>query len=316
MLRALLGRGDQPQQLLLHRTRRHHIGQRRLALGERAGLVEHDRRDARDILQCRGILDQDVVPGANAGADRDRRRGRQAQRIGAGDHHRRDRECQRGNRGGAAEEIPDDEGDDARAHRQNDQILRGPVGQPLPRRLGALRLLHQVHDLRQGGVGADLGRAEAHAAAAVDRAGDHGVARPLGDRHALAGDQRLVDAGLALGDLAVNRHLVARLEHDDVVDLHVAARNREFLAIAQHRRLGRHQVEQRAQRLVGAAPRAHLHPVAEQHERHQHRRGLKEGLAAEERDQHAEHIRRQHAGRDQHAHVEHARVAAIGRRRQ
>src|SRR6266511_2010031 len=53
-----------------------HIAERGLALRRRAGLVEHNCGDAGDVLQCRGILDQDVVARSNAGADGNRcRRG-------------------------------------------------------------------------------------------------------------------------------------------------------------------------------------------------------------------------------------------------
>ena len=43
-----------------------HVGQRGLALGQRAGLVEHDRVEPADALQRGGVLDQDVVPRADA----------------------------------------------------------------------------------------------------------------------------------------------------------------------------------------------------------------------------------------------------------
>jgi len=62
----LLSRRHQPQQILFrHGIYRHHIGQRGLAFRERAGLVEHDRADTRDILQRGGILDQNEVERAD-----------------------------------------------------------------------------------------------------------------------------------------------------------------------------------------------------------------------------------------------------------
>ena len=59
----------------------------------------------RDALQRGGVLDQDVVPRADAGADGHRRRRRQAERVGAGDHHRRDGEGERHHEALAAEET-------------------------------------------------------------------------------------------------------------------------------------------------------------------------------------------------------------------
>ena len=106
--------------------------------------------------------------GGNAGADRDRSGCRQPERIGTGDHHGRDRECQRCAKRGAQNEIPDNEGDHAGADGQHDQILRGLVGDTLARCLGVLGLLHQLHNLRHSRIGANLRRAEAQAAAAVN----------------------------------------------------------------------------------------------------------------------------------------------------
>ena len=89
-----------------------------------------------------------------------------------------------------------------------------------------------------------------HRSLATTRYRDHQVARSLGDWYTLAGDQRLVDARLALGDFAIHRHLVPRLEHDDIVHLHITAWDGQLLASAQHGGLWRRQVEQRVQRLV------------------------------------------------------------------
>ena len=66
------------------------------------------------------------------------------------------------------------------------QPERGPVGQALPGRLGVLRLLHQRDDLRQRGVGADLGGPHPQRAGGVDGRADHCAARlpcaPAGSR--------------------------------------------------------------------------------------------------------------------------------------
>ena len=82
---------------------------------------------------------------------------------------------------------------------------RGAVGEPLAGRLGVLRLLDELDDLRERGVRADGGRAGAQRAVLVDRRADQLVAGRLVDRQALAGDHRLVDLALALLDLGVDR---------------------------------------------------------------------------------------------------------------
>ena len=54
---------------------------------------------------------------------------------------------------------------------------RGAVGEALPGRLGVLRLLDELDDLRERGVRADRGRAGAQRAVLVDGRADELVAR-------------------------------------------------------------------------------------------------------------------------------------------
>jgi hypothetical protein len=54
-----------------------------------------------------------------------------------------------------------------------------PVGQRLDRRARALRVAHQLHDLREHAVGAERRRTVAEGARPVDRAADHAVAAPF-----------------------------------------------------------------------------------------------------------------------------------------
>ena len=62
----------------------------RLALGQRAGLVDDQRIDLFQPLQRFGGADQDAGPRALADADHDRHRRRQAERAGAGNDQHRD----------------------------------------------------------------------------------------------------------------------------------------------------------------------------------------------------------------------------------
>ena len=122
----------------------------RLALGDGAGLVEHDGVELVRRLQRLAAADQDAVLGALAGADHDRRRRGEAQRARAGDDEHGDEVEQRVvERRRRAEDQPDDQGerrddDDGRHEAGGDD-----VGQPRDGRLGALRLLDQADDLRQ-----------------------------------------------------------------------------------------------------------------------------------------------------------------------
>ena len=66
-----------------------------LAARQRAGLVEHDGVERGGLLERHRVLEQDAALGAQPGADHDRRRGRQPERVRAGDDDDGDREQQR-----------------------------------------------------------------------------------------------------------------------------------------------------------------------------------------------------------------------------
>ena len=91
---------------------------------------------------------------------------------------------------------------------------RDPVGEPLHRRLAALRLGHESGDLGQGRVGTDSRGPHDEPPAGVDGRARHRVARPDLDGHRFAGEQRGVDRGGARFDDAVRRDLLAR-PHDE-----------------------------------------------------------------------------------------------------
>src|SRR5215212_1340512 len=312
VLGARFRRGDEAQKIILApAVDGRYVGEGGLALRESTRLVEHDGIYARDVLECRGVLDEDVVLRPNARAYRHGGRGRQAQSIGAGDHHRRDRESHRRDGGSATQEVPGEEGDDAGADGQDHQVLSGAVGKPLAGGLGVLRLLDEIHDLGESGVRTDCGGPKADAAAAVDRAGNDRISGPLGEGNALPRDQRLVYARLAHYDLAVHGHLVAGPKHDGVIETHLAAGDLHLFAVPDNGRLRRHEIEERPKGVVGTAPGAHLHPVAEEDEGDEHGGGLVERLAAEEGDQDAEEIGCEYTCRDEDAHVEGAAAQRV-----
>ena len=98
MLRASLGGRDQREQVRPPAARAggtDDVGDPRLALGQRAGLVEHDRPDRAEPLERLGVAEQDAGLGALAGPDHDRGRRGQAEGAGAGDDQDGDRVEQR-----------------------------------------------------------------------------------------------------------------------------------------------------------------------------------------------------------------------------
>src|SRR3989449_11192423 len=54
-----------------------------------AGLVEHDRIEIARPLECRAVADQETAPRGKPGGHRDDERHREAEGVGAGDHHDR-----------------------------------------------------------------------------------------------------------------------------------------------------------------------------------------------------------------------------------
>ncbi len=164
------------------------------------------------LLERDRVLEQDPALGAEAGADHDRRRRRQAERVRAGDHDDGDRE-QRARPATArpTTTVPDEERADAADERDEHEPERGPVGEPLRRRLRVLRLLDELDDLGERGVRADRGRAGPQRAVLVDRRADERRRRAASRPGRLS--PVTIDSSTSLSpsiDLGVDRDLRAR----------------------------------------------------------------------------------------------------------
>ncbi len=110
-------------------------------------------------------------------------------------------------------------GDGGRQHEHRRRVdAREPLDQRLRRRPLRLRALDQVDDPRERGVAPQPRHADVERAAAVDRPGEHRVARRLLGRQRFAGDRRLIDRALAGDDLAVERDLLAGANDDHRAD--------------------------------------------------------------------------------------------------
>ena len=299
---------DADELTLIEGRQRDHIGHPRLALGERPGLVEHDGLDARGELEARCLLEQDPLFRPHVGGHHDRRGRGEAERVGARDDDRGHGKGQREEHSLLRDGEPVQERDQARAHRDDHEVVRGAIGDPLSGCLRALRRFHQTGDPGQSRVRADVRRPEADRAGLVHRARDDRASGLLLDGHRLAGDHRFVDRGVAVDDHAVHRGTLAGLEHDDVSDRDLRRHHAHDLPVPLDVGFARCELEELAHRVGRAAPGAHLHPVTEQQERREHDRRLVEGLATDrEGESDAEDVAHQDAERDEHAHVEHAR---------
>jgi hypothetical protein len=99
-------------------------------------------------------------------------------------------------------------------------------------------------------------------------------ARLLGHGQRLAGEHGFVHLRLPLQQHAVHRQALARAHHQAVAHHHLGHGHVHLAALAQQVRHVRPQAVQRADRRRGLALGAGLQPLAQQHQRDHHRRGL------------------------------------------
>ena len=189
----------------------------RFAAGQGAGLVENDRPEAVGVLQALPPLIRmpfsapSPVPTMTAvGVASPRAHGQAMTRTetklssarlktGSGTRNYQTAKVTRAD--------PEDDGDE-----DGGDLVR----QPLDRGLGSLRLLDEADDPRQRRLGADPRRPEREAPGPVERRGEDLRPRLLGDRHALPGQHRLVDAGIPGDDHAVRRDLLPGPDNDEI----------------------------------------------------------------------------------------------------
>ena len=252
---ALQGRGQRQQLVLLNAFDRHLRGDRRPALGEGAGLVQHDGVELAGALQGLAVADQDAHLRRAAHADHDGDRRGQPQGAGTGDHqHRHGHHHRVADLRRRAEPIPDDEGDDRDADHDRHEHRRDLVHQAADRGLAGLGLTHRFDDMRQGGVAADARGAHQKAALGVEGAAENGVALALEHRHGFAGEHGFIDMGLAVEHLAIDRDAVTGTHLDGLVQADLGHRHLHLLAIADDQGGARLQADQALDRQRGLAP--------------------------------------------------------------
>ncbi len=166
--------------------------------------------------------EQDPGLRATTGAGHDRRRCGQAHRAGACDDDDAD---ERGQGEGQPRLGSEHEPGDEREHGDNEdrghEHFADAVGQALDRCLRALGMFDERDDPGERRVGPDPRRAEDERPGAIQGGPDHLVTDRFGDRHRLAGEHRLVDCRGPLDDDAVDRHLVARPDSQQIAGLDV-----------------------------------------------------------------------------------------------
>ena len=174
--------------------------------------------------------------GPFAGTDHDGRGRGQSQRAGAGndEHGHEVDQRQRQASAGRGQIKPQHERQDGNDHHRGHENGADLIGQPLNGGAAALGVLHQLHNLREHGIGPHLGHPEAKGAGFVERGPKHGVARLLLHRQAFAREHGLVQGRVAFGDEAIGGHLFAGAHHDYVAQVHLLDGHIHFRAIGPH----------------------------------------------------------------------------------
>ncbi len=240
------------------------------ALGQRTGLVEHHRRDAPGVLEGGSVADQEAVAGRAGGGDAGHERNGQPQGMRAGDDHdsghARDGELEV-----TTGEQPGGEGRDPHRDRGDREPQRGAVGEVLGAALGTLRLLDHVDDLGQIGVLSRAAHFELERAVAVDRPTDEFVALSLCHGARFAGEHGFVDVARALPDDTIGGDLLPGLDHQHIAFSDLRERNIfnrvAFSGVGPFAvsSVG-HETRQLLQCGGCRQDRAHLDPVARQHD--------------------------------------------------
>ena len=142
------------------------LDDRRLAVGERAGLVERHRAHAGQPLEVRAALDEHAAPGGGGERGDDRHRRGDHQRARARDHQQHQRAVGPQRRPAAPS---DGDRHDEHRGRHRDHRRRVPAGEAidelLRRRALRLRRLDQVHDAGERRVAHGAGDADVERAA-------------------------------------------------------------------------------------------------------------------------------------------------------
>ena len=183
----------------------------------------------------------------------------------AGDHENRRGPYERTL--GVTVEPPEHQRHDARREGDIEQDGSRSIGECLGARPGGLRRGDHAHDPRERGLLPDRVDPDVESTPGHDGACDHSIA--LGLRHGLGltGDDRLVDVGRAVDDRAVDGDSGPGPHEDDVT--HPELRESDGLCVLTVDPFGgvREQRRECCQGPLRLGDRAHLQPVAEQHDR-------------------------------------------------
>ena len=198
---------------------REHAGHLEHALGQGAGLVEHDGLHLGQGFQIVAALDQDTAAGSAADAAEEGEGNADDQRTGAAD----DQEGERTAHPDAplAGEQAGQDGQSRRADADGGGIIPGELGDEVFR-LGLFQagVFHQLQNAGHGGLAEGLGYLHPQHLVLVYAAGNYIVAGTYPAGAALAGEGAGVDGAAALQHNAVQRDFLAGADQNYVAHSH------------------------------------------------------------------------------------------------
>ena len=215
-----LGQGGGLQQgVLSEALGREHAGHLEHALGQGAGLVEHDGFYLGQRFQIVAALDQDAAAGSAADAAEEGEGNADDQRTGAADDQEGERTAHP-DAPLAGEQVGQD-GQSRRADADGGGIIPGELGDEVFR-LGLFQagVFHQLQNAGHGGLAEGLGYLHPQHLVLVHAAGDHIVAGTYPAGAALAGEGAGVDGAAALQHNAVQGDFFAGADQDHVAHGH------------------------------------------------------------------------------------------------
>ena len=319
MLADIFQARDKAQQrCLVEAPRRSDGHELRLALRQRPGLVDDNRRHLLEHLQRFGVPHQNAELRTPSRPHHNRHRRGEAERTGTGDDEHGDGIDQRMDEPRfRSVDRPHAEGDrgnsDHGGNKPPGHLVRETLnGRPRPLRFG-----DQPDDLGQKRVAADPLRLHHQYAGAIDGAARHFAPRRLLDRDRLTSDHRFIDRGLPFDHDAIHWNALSRTNAQAIAHLHVCERHVLFNAVRADtpRRLWR-QTKQSSDGRAGSASGSQFQHLSEKHEHHDDRRRFEvhrdlaahaERFGKKSRRQggdHAERIRGADPQRDEREHVQ------------
>src|SRR5581483_9993026 len=239
----------------------------RLAFGQGSGLVDHQRIDLLQPLECFGVLDQNSGVCSAASTHHDRHRCRESERARTrnNEHCNRIHDCVSEPRFGT-EECPCNEC----AYRDRDHGRNEPSGNSIRKALNgcaaALGLADHAHDLRQQSFAAHAFGLHDERTGAVYGSANYPCALALLYRNGFPRDHRLIYRASPFDHNPIHRNFFSGTNTQAVAYTNLLERDVFFMTVAKNPSSARSQVEQRTDSSAGSAASTKFKHLSQQNQ--------------------------------------------------